>query len=257
MPKLNSPFPWVGGKRLLRDEIISRIPEHHCYAEVFAGGAWVFWGKEPSHTEVINDINGDLINLYRHIQNNPEQFYDRLWWILNAREEYYRLLSTIKNAKDELSDLDRAVYYFYIIKNAFGGRFGSGYAFSKRQPPRSAIPHDTLIALSERISRCYIENLSFERLIKNYDSPEIFFYCDPPFTCSDGGTEYQFTMDDQKHVLLRDKLAEIKGKFILSYDDTDSVKDLYKGFKIEKTKPIQYTLNQKHKTKNELFISNF
>lgn len=71
MPKLNSPFPWVGGKRLLRNHIISLIPEHRCYVEAFAGGAWVYWGKEPSKVEVINDINGDLINLYKQIQDTP------------------------------------------------------------------------------------------------------------------------------------------------------------------------------------------
>jgi DNA adenine methylase len=58
MKKLNSPFPWVGGKRLLRDHIISLIPEHRCYIEAFAGGAWVYWGKEPSKVEVINDLDG-------------------------------------------------------------------------------------------------------------------------------------------------------------------------------------------------------
>jgi DNA adenine methylase len=256
MAKLGSPFPWVGGKRLLRDSIIKIIPNHHLYVEAFAGGAWVYWGKEPSKVEVINDVNGNLINLYRQIQKEPEAFYDRLWYLLYSRDEYYRLTNLIKS-EAELSDIDRAVYYYFIIKMAFGGRFGSGFGFSRRQPPRSAITHDTLIALSERISRTFIENLSFERLIKNYDDPEAFFYCDPPFTGCDGGNEYEHTMNSEKHTLLRDSLSAIKGKFLLSYDDSPIVKELYKDFRIEKTKPIQYTLNQNHRYKQELLIRNY
>jgi DNA adenine methylase len=257
MKKLSSPFPWVGGKRLLREHIISLIPEHRCYIEAFAGGAWVYWGKEPSKVEVINDINGDLINLYKQIQTNHEAFYDRLWWILNSRDEYYRLLSTLKNTKEILNDLDRAVYYFYVIKCAFGGRFGSGYAFSKKQPPRSAVGHDTLCALSDRLHNTFIENLSFERLIKNYDYEDSFFYCDPPFTCSDNRNDYEHTMTEERHQLLRDTLGNLKGKFLLSYDDVPMIRKLYKGFKIEKTKPILYTLNQNHRYKHELLIRNY
>ena len=257
MKKLSSPFPWVGGKRQLRNEIIALIPDHKTYVEVFAGGAWVYWGKEPSKVEVINDINGDLINLYKQIQSDPEAFYDRLWWLLNAREEYYRLLHIIQHERESLSDLDRAVYYFYIIKNAFGGRFGSGYAFGRRQPPRSAVKHDTLVSLSERLSNTYIENLSYKRLIKNYDYEDAVFYCDPPYVVADGSTLYQHVFDEKQHIDLRDRLANLKGKFILSYDDVPKVREIYKGFKIRKTKEIRYTLNQKSRYKHELLISNF
>lgn len=257
MPKLASPFPWVGGKRLLRDDIIDIIPPHNTYIEAFAGGAWVYWGKEPSEVEVLNDINGDLINLYRQIQTDAEAFYDRYWWLLNARDEYYRILHTIQHDRENLTDLDRAAYYFFVIKNAFGGRFGSGYAFGKRQPPRSAIQHDTLVALSERLSRTYIENLSYERLIKNYDFENAIFYCDPPYVCADGKNYYQFVFDETKHADLRDRLANLKGKFILSYDDVPLVRDLYKGFNIRKTREVRYTLNQKARYKSELLITNF
>jgi len=88
MKKLNSPIPWVGGKRLLRHEIISRFPEHNTYIEPFAGAAWVYWGKEPSTVEVINDLNGDLVNLFLTIKNHPQEFYDRLWYMKTSRDLY-------------------------------------------------------------------------------------------------------------------------------------------------------------------------
>ena len=257
MTKLNSPFPWVGGKRLLRDHIISLFPKHTTYIEAFAGGAWVYWGKEPSAVEVINDINGNLVNLYRQIQSNRDQFYERLWYLMASRDEYYRLTGIIKDLPTELSDLDRAVYYFYVIRNAFGGRFGSGFGFSRRQPPKSAITQDTLVALSERLSKTYIENLSFERLIKNYDTVDALFYCDPPFTGSDGTRDYEHVMTEEKHILLRDQLASIKGKFLVSYNDDKMVRNLYKDFKIEKTKEIQYSLSQNKRYQHEIVIRNY
>ncbi len=258
MSTLSSPFPWVGGKRLLRSHIISQIPEHTCYAEPFVGGAWVFWGKEPSRVEAINDINNDLVNLYRQIQTDPEEFYEKLWWLLNARSEYYRILEIMKDKPEDLSDLDRAVYYFFVIKHAFGGRFGSGYAFSKTQPPRGVIKHESLLALSNRLASAHIENLPYNRFIKNYDSAKTFFYCDPPYTMTDGKVDfYQHNFTEGQHTELRDKLAGIEGKFLLSYDDSPLIRDLYKGFKIEKTKPIQYTLNQNKRQVHELLIRNY
>ena len=257
MKKLSSPFPWVGGKRQLRNHIISLIPEHRCYIEAFAGGAWVYWGKEPSAVEVINDLDGNLVNLYRHIQDDVEGFYNKLWYLLVSREEYYRYLKILKESPESLSDLERAVYYFYVIKNAFGGRFGSGFAFSKMQPPRSTVGYDTLLALSERMQKTYIENLPYPRIIKNYDSEKSFFYCDPPYVVADGKDYYKFSFTEEMHHDLRDRLANLKGKFLLSYDDVPMIRSLYKDFKIEKTKEVRYTLSQKDQYKHELLIRNY
>ena len=70
--KPKSPLAWVGGKSKLTSTIIPLIPKHSCYVEVFAGAAWVLFRKDSSKVEVINDINGDLITLYRVIQNHLE-----------------------------------------------------------------------------------------------------------------------------------------------------------------------------------------
>jgi DNA adenine methylase len=257
MKKLKAPIPWVGGKRLLRNHIISQIPEHHCYVEAFAGAGWVYWGKEPSHCEVLNDINGDLVNLYKQIKNNTVAFYDRLWYMISSRDEYHRCLALLSDPNAELSELERAVYYFFVIKNAFGGRFGSGFAFSKRQPPRTAIGYDSLVDLSERLSNTYIDNLPFNRIIKNYDQKETFFYLDPPYVVADGKDYYQYSFTEEQHIELRDQLTGIEGKFLLSYDDVPMIRDLYKNFYIEQTEPVLYTLNQKQRYKHELLIRNY
>jgi DNA adenine methylase len=257
MAKLGSLFPWVGGKRILRNDIIARFPLHTIYIEAFAGGAWVYWGKEPSKVEVINDINGDLINLYKVLQKNPDQFYDQIYYMLASRQQYYDVMNILEGNRENISDVERAVYFYFSIKNAFGGRYGGGFAFSRRVPPRSAIRHETLVAVTERLSNTYIENLSYERLIKNYDHAGAFFYCDPPYVVADGKNYYQFAFTEEDHKKLASTLMAMEGKFLLSYDDVPIVRDLYKGCKITKTKPVLYTLNQKHKYKTELLIQNY
>ena len=263
MKKLNSPIPWVGGKSRLRDSIISLIPDHVCYAEVFAGAAWVYFGKQPSKVEAINDINGDLVNLYQTIKTKPEEFFEALWYMFPSRQLYQNAntILTSDAEKQILTDVERAVLFYYAIRNAFGAKFKGGFAYATGRPPKMLIGMDFLIDLRERLAKTYVENLSFERFIKNYDRPDTFFYCDPPYVVADKRDHYQFVFDEEKHHQLHDSLAKAKGKWLLSYDDAPLVRSLYKCFKIRKTDPIPYSLNNRRSTetirKQELLISNY
>jgi DNA adenine methylase len=260
--KLTSPLAWVGGKSRLRDSIISLIPEHNCYAEVFAGAAWVYFGKEPSKVEVINDVNGDLINLYRILQTRHEEFYEVLWYMFPSRQLHKdsKAILEADKTKQILTDVERAVLFYYQIKFAFGARYGAGYALSNVRPPRALIGIDLLVDIRARLANTHVENLSYDRLIKNYDDPKTFFYCDPPYVMADGGDYYQFGFEVSDHERLRDCLANAKARWLLSYDDVPLIRSLYHDFKIRKTKEIPYTLNNKNgnaKLKRELFISNY
>jgi DNA adenine methylase len=108
-----SPLAWVGGKSKLTSTIIPLIPAHQCYVEVFAGAAWVLFRKEPSKVEVINDINGDLITLYRVIQNHLEEFVRYFKWSLVSREEFDRLQRVDEST---LTDIQRAARFYYWLK---------------------------------------------------------------------------------------------------------------------------------------------
>ena len=80
--------PWVGGKRRLAKRILPIFPAHECYVEPFAGGAALFFLKEPSDVEVLNDINGELINLYRVVKHHLEEFVRQFKWALISRQLY-------------------------------------------------------------------------------------------------------------------------------------------------------------------------
>lgn len=124
-----SPLAWVGGKSKLTSTIIPLIPKHSCYVEVFAGAAWVLFRKEPSKVEVINDINGDLITLYRVIQNHLEEFVRYFKWALVSRDEWDRLQLVDEST---LTDIQRAARFYYLVKNAFGAKIvGQCYGVAK------------------------------------------------------------------------------------------------------------------------------
>src|SRR3569832_1357073 len=88
-------IPWIGGKRRLADQIFRRFPSHTCYVEEFAGAAALYFAKTPSDVEVINDINGDLVNLYRVVKHHLEEFVRQFKWALSSRQVYVWLLVSL------------------------------------------------------------------------------------------------------------------------------------------------------------------
>jgi DNA adenine methylase len=125
---------WIGGKHHLVKDIVKRIPEHECYCEPFAGAAWVLFNKEPSEAEVINDINSDIVTLYRVIRFHLREFIEHFKWLLCAREEFQRFMVT---PPEVLTDIQRAVRFYYVQRQSFGGRVvNPSYGYSTKRGPR-------------------------------------------------------------------------------------------------------------------------
>lgn len=219
---MNSFICWIGGKKLLRKDIINNFPpDIDRYIEVFGGAGWVLFGKEPHKLEVFNDIDSELINLYRCIKYHPEALQKELDYMLVSREQFY--LSRDLRLKG-LTDIQRAARYFYIIKVSFGGDM-DGFGTTKKNLIKAI---DYLSEVTERLKNVVIENKDFADLIKVYDRPNALFYCDPPYYKTEKYYNVEFGME--QHRQLRDILSNIKGKFILSYNDCDLIRDLYKDF---------------------------
>ena len=119
--KAKALFGWIGGKSRLANTLIDEINihEHSCYVEVFAGAAHIFFKKDEAKVEVINDINGDLVNLYRVLQNHFDEFYRYFRWAFVSRDEFNRMNRV---APDTLIDIQRACQFYYLQKCSFAGR---------------------------------------------------------------------------------------------------------------------------------------
>ena len=183
---MNSFISWVGGKKLLRKEIIKKFPKEEIekYVEPFGGAAWVLFGKTPHSKEVYNDINGELVNLFRMVKYHPEALQAELSFMLNSREEFFRQRGM---QPETMTELQRAARMFYLIKASYGSKvstFGVGFK------DVSAIKN--LQAVHERLSKVLIENKSFDEILQIHDSERTLFFIDPPYH----GTEKFYQMKD-------------------------------------------------------------
>jgi len=219
---------WVGGKSRLANTIIPLIPEHTCYCEVFAGGAWVLFKKEHSRAEVINDINRDLVTLYRVVKNHLDEFVRYFRWILVARDEFERFKG---ENPDSLTDIQRAVRFYYLVKTCYGARIHRPtFGTSRSGHPRLNLTRieEDLSAAHLRLQQVTIERLPYGDFIDRYDGAEVFFYIDPPyFDCEDYYGENIFSRDD--FAKLSEQLAGIKGRFLLSINDTPEIREIFVG----------------------------
>jgi len=253
---LNSPIAYVGGKSKLADTIINFIPEHQTYIEVFAGGAWIFFRKKYSNGEVLNDKDGDLISLYRVIQNHLEEFLRQFKWLLTSREVFDNYKGQME--KSGLTDIQRAARYYYLQRLCFGGRVlnrSFGVDSSGGNRINLLRMEEELSAVHLRLSNVIIENLSWEDLIIRYDKAENFFYLDPPYF-SAPCYKYNFSsIDDYK--AMSDILSNIQAKFILSINDHPQIRHVFKGFHMKEVE-VPYSLAKTDSLiGKELLVSNF
>lgn len=227
---MNSFIGWIGGKRLLRNDILARFPKENIdrYIEVCGGAGWVLFAKEYSskQLEVFNDYDGDLINLYRCVKYHCTALQDELEWLLSSREQFCDCLAQVH--MQGLTDIQRAARFFYLIKISFGS---NGYSFATSSKSIESAK-EYLSKIQARLKGVVIEQKDCVDLIKIYDRPTALFYIDPPYVGTEKHYNVKFGAED--HARLADALKAIKGKFILSYGDDPLVWQLYDGFKIER-----------------------
>lgn len=253
---LKSPIRWQGGKSRLRQDIIARFPPHRVYAEVFGGGGWVLFGKERSQVEVFADINSELVNFFRVIQEDWAALAQRFEWALYARGEFERILQRRNTERDPVT---RAYDFYYRIYSHFGGKYNDsddwGYTRNKPAYNMSKVKEKFKLA-HERLIGVYIENRSFEEVLLRYDSPDTFFYCDPPYL---GLSRYLYKFGEDEHRRLRELLGNIKGKFLLSINDHPLVREWYAPYVIESLE-VRYSISKQTKGRQpakELLIMNY
>ncbi len=231
-------IPWIGGKRRLADDLIPRFPPHKTYVEVFAGGAALYFMRHPAQVEVINDINGELVNLYRVVQNHLEEFVRQFKWALSSREVFKWLQETPPCV---LTDIQRAARFYYLQQNCFGGKVqGQTFGTAATTPPGLNLLRleENLSAAHLRLSSAYIENLDWHACIEKYDREQTFFYLDPPYWQTEGyGVEFPLAEYERMAALLR----SIKGRAIVSLNDHADVRRVFDGFEID-TCEIKYTV---------------
>lgn len=250
---LKPPIARMGGKSKLRKTIIEKMPEHTCYVEPFFGAGWVYFGKEPSKVEVINDIDKELINMFKMIKYHAPEIERMLEYEFSGRDmfEEYKHCSI-----EYLTEIQRAIRFLYLISQSFASR-GGVYGYGTNTKPSPQIFYKGVLGeIKERLRNTYVENKSFDDIIQRYDRDYTFFFCDPPYFETTGyGNEF----GEKEHLLLRELLSNINGKFLLTINDHPQVRKWYKEFNISEVK-VAYSVSKEQKARKEyeeLIITNY
>ena len=251
---MRSPISYIGGKNRLAAEIIKLFPRHKTFAEVFAGGAQVLFHKEPSKVEVLNDIDGEIVNFFRVCQSHHEELLRCLRFVLVGREAFARLKST---DPANLTDIQRAARYFYLLKNSFASLVRNpGYKCHVVQPPSfnvAKIP-GAIEAAHKRLARVQIECLPYGDILKRYDRRETLFYLDPPYW---GRKLYRYNFEEADFVELGKSLQKLRGKFVLSLNDLPEVRKLFGRFHYRSVELSYTSQREAGRRYRELLIANF
>jgi DNA adenine methylase len=236
--------PWIGGKRRLLKHLLP-LPEHQTYVEPFAGGAAVLFAKLPSKVEIINDLHGELTNLYRVVKHHLDELVRQFRWSLASRQQW---LWHQAEAPETLTDVQRAARFLFLQKMAFGGKVAQqSFGISPSGPPRLNLLRleEELSQAHLRLARVWIETGTWSHCIERHDRPGTLFFCDPPYWRTEGyGAEFPW----DQYVALEQQLRECRGNALITLGGHPDILDLF-------TRPewliqpvqIDYTLAGSHR----------
>lgn len=256
---IKTPVSWMGNKTFILHILYALFPlSYGRYIEPFGGSGAVLLGKAvPDKFEVYNDYNANLVNLFRCMRDRPMEFIRELGFLnLNARDDFTvikhffqkeefgeqfldkqleltdillpelkaeELRQLYRQSKEDY-DLRRAVMFLKLVRYSYSS---GGKSFAC-QPFNVATLFTLIEQLGKRLANAVIENQDFEVLIKHYDRPDAFFYCDPPYFTSEYVYECGFTWED--HLRLFRALSESKGQWLISYNDCPEIRELYRNY---------------------------
>jgi DNA adenine methylase len=216
------------------------MPEHRVYVEPFGGGGSVLLRKNRAHEEIYNDLDKEIVNLFRVVRDNGEELKKKLELTPYSRDEFEL---SYEPSEDPIEKARRTVVRSFMGRNPSSATQALGSFKGKQVKSYITIAHvwqkypDALYSITDRLRGVIIENDNALDVIKRHDSEETAFYVDPPYLPStrDAGADYRFEMTEEDHVELAELLNTVKGKVILSGYPSDLYNELYKGWeRIEK-----------------------
>ncbi len=231
-------FGWYGGKFSHLDWLLPLLPVATHYCEPFGGSASVLLNRMPSPVETYNDLDGELVNFFRVLRDNPDEVIRAIGLTPFSRQE---LEIATTESTDQLSDLERARRFFVrarqvrtgLAQTASAGRWAH-CVLTSRAGMAGAVSRwlgsvEDLPEIVQRLLRVQIEHAPAIELIQRYDTPETLFYCDPPYP-HDSRTDlkaYAYEMTDAEHLELAEVLRKVQGKVALSSYDSKLFDELY------------------------------
>lgn len=237
------------------------LPPHSCYVEVFAGAAWVLFGKPPSKVEVLNDLDGELINFFRVVKEHPQTLIKSFEYDLASREKFEDLRNTDPTTLDPIQ---RAHRFYYLIMAGWGGEFNvPRFQTSVNDGGHGNRFIGSLKSLNERILPAYqrlqtviIEHLDWQACVKRYDKPSAVMFLDPPYPGN--SCNYRFNLRSwDEHQAIAAWMSKAKAKCLLTTYDLPKLRKLYDDFYITPVSFRSGMVSQNGRRNHEIIVTNY
>lgn len=247
----------------MSSRIVALLPDHHSYVEPFAGGLAVFFKKEPSKVEVINDMNRELINFYKVLKHSSRQLERLLSLTLHSRD-LHRQARVVYHNPDMFDPIRRAWAVWVLANMSFASQLGDSWGYGVKSSSSTRKIRTRVREFSdhfaERLQHVQIECTDALKVIKRRDSTTTLLYCDPPYHNSDCGHYGGYNKQDFEQLL--QELGSLKGKFLLSSYPSPPLREAIKEFGWESIQhEDQVVVNSrpgtKRKKKIEVLTANF
>lgn len=259
--------PCPSSSRIWAASVFSPAPSSLCcrttgfICEPFSGSATILLEKPPSSGEILNDINGEIITLFRAVQNHPEEFLRQVRWNLRSREEFQRFKAA---PPESLTDIQRAARIYYLMRAGYSGKLPdaschfAGRMLGSQRPFSIYRIEETVYEIHHRLENVTIERLPYDECLRRYGGPENLFYIDPPYY----GHEKDYgpgIFNREDFTRLAALLQEIDGRFLLSINDRPEVREIFAGFTFREVTTM-YQAGTRHghgKQAQELLVANY
>ena len=260
--QIKPPFSYYGGKQKMAKIILGHIPVHTLYGDPFLGGGAVFWAKEASEIEVINDTNRELMNFYRVVKNDFASIEKEVRISLHNRD-LHRQAHVIYTNPDMFSEIKRAWAVWVLAAQSFSAILDGSFGYDITAGRTSRVIGNKRSSFTEKYAG-RLQNVTLEcadalYVIKSRDADSSFFYCDPPYYNSDCGHYDGYSKTDFEELLK--VLSALKGKFLLSSYDSDLLRSYVESFGwSQRREEMNISVNArsgKCKPKTEVLTANY
>ena len=236
------PLCYMGGKFRIAEWVIGHFVEHSIYVEPFGGGASVLLKKKPSIVEVYNDRWDLVVNFFRVLRDEYEEFARLIALTPYSRTELELCKAGLLD--EQIGDIERARRFFVWVRQSYNYLDGGNASLFKASqqkrtrdkptsPPRSWRVKDDMWAIVQRLQNVAIENKDAIPLIKQYDQHNTLFYCDPPYPAETRvSSEYVHEMSNEDHAALLTQLMGIEGYALISTYPNDLYSDMLRGWQM-------------------------
>lgn len=251
MKKMKAVIKYPGSKWRIAKWIINYFPDHHSYLELFFGSGAVLFNKPRSHIETVNDLDGNVVNLFKWIKNDPEKLAHEIYFTPYARVVYEDAFVSVPE-----DSLQQAVNSYICLNMGHGFRTNGEKVGWKndvqgRERAYAAVDWcklpEKILQAAERLRGVQIECRPAVELIRRFNSPKVLIYADPPYMLGTRhGKQYLCEMDDPDHEELLDALLAHKGPVLLSGYDNDLYNDRLRNWHREEA--VSYSQIASRKT---------